>query len=79
MLAATAGQDGDSRVWDVSGLHFLDVSAADALVAAAGPPPGLTVRGATPLLGRLLTAVAADSPDAEVRIRATPHTEGPAA
>jgi len=79
VLAATAGQDGDSRVWDVSGLHFLDVSAADALVAAAGPPPGLTVRGATPLLGRLLTAVAADSPDAEVRVRATPHTEGPVA
>ncbi|SET34697.1 MEDS domain-containing protein [Geodermatophilus poikilotrophus] len=77
VLAATAGQDGGSRVWDVSDLHVLDVSAADALVAAAGPPPGLTVRGATPLLGRLLTAVAADSPDAEVRIRATPHPEGP--
>lgn len=77
VLAATAGQDDGLRVWDVSGLHFLDVAAADALVAAAGAPPGLTVRGATPLLGRLLTAVAAGTPDAEVRLRPTPHTHEP--
>ena len=77
VLAATAGQSSGPRVWDVSGLHFLDVAAADALVAAAGSPPGLTVRGATPLLGRLLAAVAADTPEAEVRIRLTPHSDGP--
>ncbi len=77
VLAATAGQDDGPRVWDVSGLHFLDVAAAGALVAAAGSPPGLTVRGATPLLGRLLVAVAADTPDAEVRIRPTPRPSGP--
>ena len=77
VLTAAAGQSGGPRVWDVSGLHFLDVAAADILVAAAGSPPGLTVRGATPLLGRLLTAVAADSPGADVRIRPTWHTDGP--
>ena len=77
VLAATAGQDDGPRVWDVSGLHFLDVAAANALVAAAGAPPGLTVRGATPLLGRLLTAVAAGTPDAQVRLRPTPPTHGP--
>ncbi len=67
VLAATS-QVTRPATWDVTDLRFLDVDAADALVAAAAGPPGLTVVGASGLTGRLVTLMAERHPGREVRL-----------
>ncbi|WP_336027193.1 MEDS domain-containing protein [Geodermatophilus sp. FMUSA9-8] len=58
VLRSSLRSDGAPATWDVADLRFLDVGAADALVAAAAGPPGLTLRGASRLTGRLVGLVA---------------------
>ena len=53
--------------WDVTDLHFLDVDAADTLVAAAAGPPGLTLVGAAGPTGRLVGLLAGRHPGRRVR------------
>jgi DcmR-like sensory protein len=66
VLQASLRHDGDAATWDVTDLRFLDVGAADSLVAAAAGPPGLTLRGASRLTGRLVALVAARHPGRQV-------------
>ena len=66
VLQASLRGDGAPATWDLSDLRFLDVGAADSLVAAAAGPPGLTLRGASPLTGRLVALVAARHPGRQV-------------
>ena len=66
VLRASLRGDGSPATWDVADLRFLDVGAADSLVAAAAGPPGLTLRGASRLTGRLVALVAARHPGREV-------------
>lgn len=68
VLGATLQADGRAATWDVGDLRFLDVGAADALVAAAAGPPGLTLVGASRLTGRLVTLLAGRHPGREVRL-----------
>ncbi|MGY1698391.1 MEDS domain-containing protein [Geodermatophilus sp. SYSU D00766] len=68
VLGATLQVSARPATWDVTDLRFLDVGAADALVAAAAGPPGLTLVGASRLTGRLITLMAGRHPGREVRL-----------
>ncbi len=68
VLAATLLVPDRPATWDVTDLRFLDVGAADALVAAAAGPPGLTLVGASRVVGRLVGLLAARHPGREVRL-----------
>ncbi len=68
VLAATLQVADRPVTWDVADLRFLDVGAADALVAAAAGPPGLTLVGASRLTGRLVSLMAERHPGREVRL-----------
>ncbi|MGY1727272.1 MEDS domain-containing protein [Geodermatophilus sp. SYSU D01062] len=65
VLQATLAGGG---AWDLSDLRFLDVGAADSLVAAAAGPPGLTVVGASRLTARLVRLLADRYPDRAVEL-----------
>jgi hypothetical protein len=58
VLQATLSGADQAASWDVSDLRFLDVGAADSLVAAAAGPPGLTLVGASRLTARLVRLLA---------------------
>jgi DcmR-like sensory protein len=66
VLQATLAAGGRPASWDVADLHFLDVGAADSLVAAAAGPPGLTLVGASRLTARLVRLLADRHPDRTV-------------
>jgi len=68
VLQATLRMSDRPATWDVTDLRFLDVGAADALVAAAAGPPGLTLVGASRLTGRLVSLMAQRHPGREVRL-----------
>ena len=68
VLQATLRVSGPPATWDVTDLRFLDVGAADALVAAAAGPPGLTLVGASRLTGRLVSLLAQRHPGREVHL-----------
>jgi hypothetical protein len=66
VLQATLAGGGRPASWDVADLRFLDVGAADSLVAAAAGPPGLTLVGASRLTARLVRLLADRHPDRTV-------------
>jgi DcmR-like sensory protein len=68
VLRATLRADGDAATWDVGDLRFLDVGAADSLVAAAAGPPGLTLVGASRLTARLVRLLTERYPGRAVRL-----------
>ncbi|MBM7808818.1 hypothetical protein JOD57_004655 [Geodermatophilus bullaregiensis] len=66
VLRTTLSEDGGPATWDVADLRFIDVGAADSLVAAAAGPPGLTLVGASRLTARLVRLLAERHPDRQV-------------
>jgi hypothetical protein len=68
VLRATLRDDGRAATWDVVDLRFLDVGAADSLVAAAAGPPGLTLVGASRLTSRLVRLLADRHPGRSVQL-----------
>ncbi|SDD51612.1 MEDS: MEthanogen/methylotroph, DcmR Sensory domain [Geodermatophilus telluris] len=68
VLQATPGGDGGPATWDVADLRFLDVGAADSLVAAAAGPPGLVLVGASRLTSRLVRLLATRHPGRTVQL-----------
>jgi hypothetical protein len=76
VLHATLAGGGRPASWDVGDLHFLDVGAADSLVAAAAGPPGLTLVGASRLTARLVRLLADRHPDRTVDLVDAPPDEG---
>jgi hypothetical protein len=68
VLRATLRDDGRPATWDVADLRFLDVGAADSLVAAAAGPPGLTLVGASRLTSRLVRLLAERHPGRTVQL-----------
>jgi hypothetical protein len=75
VLRATLRRDGRPATWDVADLRFLDVGAADSLVAAAAGPPGLTLVGASRLTARLVRLLAEWHPGRTVQV-ADPFGDG---
>lgn len=76
VLHATLAGGGRPASWDVADLHFLDVGAADSLVAAAAGPPGLTLVGASRLTARLVRLLADRHPDRTVDLVDAPPDDG---
>ncbi|PRY50004.1 hypothetical protein LY71_10440 [Geodermatophilus tzadiensis] len=68
VLRATPRGDGRPATWDVADLRFLDVGAADSLVAAAAGPPGLVLVGASRLTSRLVRLLATRHPGRSVQV-----------
>ncbi|MEX5719632.1 MEDS domain-containing protein [Geodermatophilus maliterrae] len=77
VLRTTLSEDGGPATWDVTDLRFIDVGAADSLVAAAAGPPGLTLVGASRLTARLVRLLAERHPDRQVALADEPPGETP--